>query len=150
MSYETPGCKTCTMPPPDPSRWLYTDYICFLRSHGYHNLARLDELLQWGLDASRKAKPRLPRRAAAILLEFGISRFRTLHPMDTSKLRVLLKEWTRRSPETPLTSVGTGSLRGAQGRIIMVNNLNPGMVDTLGSLLNVDPTFFVSHISNTA
>ncbi|OCT50758.1 hypothetical protein CLCR_07028 [Cladophialophora carrionii] len=138
------------MAPPDPTHWTYTDYVCFLRSHGFHNLAGLDEFLQWGIDASRMASPQLPQRAAAILLEFGISSFRTSDLTDTSKLRVLLKEWTRRSPETPPASAGTGSGRGVQGRIVMVNNVNPEMVDTLGSLLNIEPAFFASHISDAA
>ena len=138
------------MAPPDPNRWTYTDYVCFLRSHGYHNLDGLDEFLQWGVDASRGASPQRPQRAAAILLEFGLSSFRTSDLTDTSKMRVLLKEWTRKSADTPPTSAGSGSGRGAQGRIIMVNNINPEVVDTLGSLLNIEPAFFASHISDTA
>ncbi|KAJ9612560.1 hypothetical protein H2200_004157 [Cladophialophora chaetospira] len=137
------------MAPADPNRWTYTDYVCFLRSHGFHNLAGLDEFLQWGLDYTRGTTPQRPQRAATILHEFGASNLRTSDLTDTSKLRVLLKEWTRRSPETPPTSAGTGSGRGAQGRIIMVNNINPEMVDTLGSLLNIEPAFFASHISDT-
>ena len=31
----------------------------------------------------------------------------------------------------------------------MVNNINPEMVDTLGSMLNIEPAFFASHISDT-
>jgi hypothetical protein len=143
------GCDTCTMAPADPNRWTYTEYVCFLRSHGFHNLAGLDEFLQWGFDASQKKSPQIPQRAAAILLEFGVSSFRTSDLTDTSKLRVLLKEWTRRSTDTPPTSAGSGSGRGAQGRIIMVNNINPEMVDTLGSLLNIEPAFFAAHISDT-
>ncbi|KIW96946.1 uncharacterized protein Z519_02337 [Cladophialophora bantiana CBS 173.52] len=141
------------MAPPDPNRWTFTDYVCFLRSHGFHNLAGLDEFLQWGLEASRMPTMQRPQRATAILLEFGTSSFRTSDLTDTSKLRVLLKEWTRRSPETPPTSPASGSQgRGgsAQGRIIMVNNINPEMVDTLGSLLNIEPAFFASHIIDSA
>jgi hypothetical protein len=32
----------------------------------------------------------------------------------------------------------------------MVNNVSPEMVDTLGSMLNIEPAFFASHISDTA
>ncbi len=122
----------------------------FYAAIGFHNLDGLDEFLQWGVDASRGTSPQRPQRAAAILLEFGLSSFRTSDLTDTSKMRVLLKEWTRRSTDTPPTSAGSGSGRGAQGRIIMVNNISPEVVDTLGSLLNIEPAFFASHISDTA
>lgn len=136
------GCETCTMAPPDPHRWTYTDYVCFLRSHGFHNLACLDDYLRWGVEASRNPAVPRPQRATSILLEFGASSFRTSDMSDTTKLRVLLKEWTRKSPSTPPAP------SGAQGRIIMVNNISPEMVDTLGGLLNIEPAFFASHLAD--
>ncbi|KIX10518.1 uncharacterized protein Z518_01601 [Rhinocladiella mackenziei CBS 650.93] len=136
------------MAPPDSQRWTYTDYVCFLRSHGFHNLACLDEFLQWGVEANRIPTVQRPQRATAILLEFGTSSFRTSDLTDTTKLRVLLKEWTRKSPGTPPPAQPAQPASGAQGRIIMVNNINPEMVDTLGALLNIEPAFFALHIAD--
>jgi hypothetical protein len=138
------------MAPADPNQWTYTDYVCFLRSHGFHNLSGLDDFLQWGLDAGRSQTPRKPQRATSILLEFGKAGFRSSDMTDTTKLRVLLKEWIRRSPDNRPNSSGTGSSRRVHGRIIMVNNANPEIIDTLGSMLKIEPAFFAQHLSDTA
>lgn len=132
------------MAPPDPHRWTYTDYVCFLRSHGFHNLACLDDYLRWGVEAARNPAVPRPQRATTILLEFGASSFRTSDLTDTTKLRVLLKEWTKKTPSTPTSTTPSNVL----GRIVMVNNINPEMVDTLGGLLNIEPAFFASHLAD--
>ena len=137
-------CETCTMAPPDPQRWTYTDYVCFLRSHGFHNLTCLDDYLRWGVEATHNPSVPRPQKSTTILLEFGSSSFRTSDLTDASKLRVLLKEWTRKTPSTPTTPTASK----VQGRIIMVNNASPEMIDTLGGLLNIEPAFFASHIAD--
>ncbi|EXJ79657.1 hypothetical protein A1O3_07937 [Capronia epimyces CBS 606.96] len=131
------------MAPPDPFRWTYTDYVCFLRSHGFHNLACLDEYLQWGVEASRNPSAQRPQHSTAILLEFGTTSFRTSDLSDTTKLRVLLKEWTKKPATAPALPTS-----GVQGRIIMVNNISPEVVDSLGGLLNIEPAFFASHLAD--
>lgn len=138
------GCRSCMMAPPDPRRWTYTDYVCFLRSHGFHNLACLDEYLQWGLEASRTPSTQRPQQSTTILLEFGTTSFRTSDLSDTTKLRVLLKEWTKKPPAATPAQPSSG----VQGRIVMVNNISPEVVDSLGGLLNIEPTFFASHIAD--
>ncbi|KIW10257.1 hypothetical protein PV08_11219 [Exophiala spinifera] len=132
------------MAPPDPHRWTYTDYVCFLRSHGFHNLACLDDYLRWGVEAARNSAVPRPQQATTILLEFGASSFRTSDLTDTTKLRVLLKEWTKKTPSTPTSTAPSN----VQGRIVMVNNISPEMVDTLGGLLNIEPAFFASHLAD--
>lgn len=130
------------MAPADPHRWTFTDYVCFLRSHGFHNLAGLDEFLRWGVDATKNPHTQQPQRATSILLEFSASSFRTSDLTDPSKMRLLLKEWTKKPTVSPQPS-------GIQGRIIMVNNINPEIVDTLGGLLNLEPAFFASHLADS-
>ncbi|RVX69304.1 hypothetical protein B0A52_06898 [Exophiala mesophila] len=125
-----------------PHRWTYTDYVCFLRSHGFHNLAGLDEFLQWGVDALKNPNSQQPQRASSILLEFGINYFRTSDMTDSSKMKFLLREWTKKPTGSPQPS-------NVQGRIIMVNNINPETVDTLGGLLNLEPAFFASHLADS-
>ncbi|KAK4938025.1 hypothetical protein LTR10_021432 [Elasticomyces elasticus] len=132
------------MAPPDPQRWTYTDYVCFLRSHGFHNLTCLDDYLRWGVEATHNPSVPRPQKSTTILLEFGMSNFRTSDLTDASKLRVLLKEWTKKTPSTPTTPTASK----VQGRIIMVNNASPEMIDTLGGLLNIEPAFFASHIAD--
>lgn len=128
-------------PPTDPRRWTYTDYVCFIRSHGFHNLACLDEYLQWGVEATRLSTVQKPQQSTTILLEFSATGFRTQDLSDTAKLRLLLKEWTRNGAGSPPPS-------GPQGRIIMVDNVSPEIIDTLGGLLNIEPAFFASHIAD--
>ncbi|EXJ80386.1 hypothetical protein A1O1_08530 [Capronia coronata CBS 617.96] len=132
------------MAPPDPHSWTYTDYVCFLRSHGFHNLACLDGYLQWGVEAGRLPAAQRPQQSTTILLEFGTSSFRTSDLSDTAKLRLLLKEWTRkRPPNAPAVPAS-----GVQGRIVMVNNISPEVVDSLGGLLNIEPAFFAAHLAD--
>ncbi|KAL2401330.1 hypothetical protein ABEF93_005061 [Exophiala dermatitidis] len=137
-------CNTCKMAPSDPHRWTYTDYVCFLRSHGFHNLACLDEYLQWGVDAIRNPSIQRPQRSTAILLEFGTTSFRTSDLSDATKLRVLLKEWTKK----PSGNAPAQPPSGVHGRIVMVNNISPEMIDSLGGLLNIEPAFFASHLAD--
>lgn len=40
----------------------------------------------------------------------------------------------------------TDRTNGIQGRLLIVEDLHPDIVETLGSILNLDPFFFASHI----
>lgn len=143
MHFESAPCKTCAMAPSiDPFQWTYTDYVCFLRSHGFHNLGILDEYLQWGANARASTQIRPPEFSRTTLLEFSDSSTRVSDLSDLTKLRLLLKEWTRpsSSPSVPAN--------GPSGRIILVENIAPSLVDTLGGVLNIDPTFFATHLED--
>ena len=143
MHSESAPCKTCAMAPSiDPSQWTYTDYACFLRAHGFHNLGLLDEYLQWGLKARQSPQVRQPEASRTTLLEFGTAGTRVADLSDPAKLRLLLREWTRPALET------TTSSKGPTGRIVMIENISPRLIDTLGGLLNIDPTFFASHLDD--
>ncbi|KPI42403.1 uncharacterized protein AB675_9642 [Cyphellophora attinorum] len=128
-------------PSTDPSQWTYTDYACFLNSHGFHNLNTLNEYLQWGLQAKMSPNVRQPEFSRTMLLEFNKGSTRLSDLSDLNKLRLLLREWTRTSKEP--SSPGSGQ---PSGRIIMVDNAAPALIDTLGGLLNIDPSFFANHI----
>jgi hypothetical protein len=143
MHFDSAPCKTCAMAPSvDPSQWTYTDYVCFLRAHGFHNLGVLDEYLQWGANARNSHQIRQPEYSRTTLLEFSKSATRVSDLSDLTKLRLLLKEWTR-----PASSNSTPP-SGPAGRIIMVENIAPSLVDTLGGILNIDPTFFAAHLED--
>lgn len=131
------------MAPPDPHRWTYTDYVCFLRSHGFHNLACLDDYLRWGVEARQNSAIPQPQKSTSILLEFGTTGLRTSDLTEPSKMRLLLKEWTKKQPPTE-----SPPPQNIHGRIIMVNNINPEIMDTLGAILNIEPAFFASHIAD--
>ena len=143
MHYESAPCKTCAMAPSiNPSQWTYTDYVCFLRAHGFHNLGLLDEYLQWGANSRSSPQIRQPEQSRTTLLEFSKSSTRVSDLSDLTKLRLLLREWTR-----PSSSQSTPTA-GANGRIILIENIAPSLVDTLGGILNIDPTFFASHLED--
>ena len=143
MHSEFGPCKTCAMAPSvDPSQWSYTDYVCFLRAHGFPNLGTLDEYLEWGLQAKTTPQVRQPEAARTMLLEFNKNQTRVSDLSDLKKMRLMLNEWTR--PK----SAGSTSNNGTTGRIIMVENISPALVDTVGGILNVDPNFFASHLED--
>jgi hypothetical protein len=147
MHFDSAPCKTCAMAPSvDPSQWTYTDYVCFLRSHGFHNLGILDEYLAWGANARSSPQIRQPEVARTTLLEFGPST-RVSDLSDLTKLRLLLKEWTRQSRPG---SSHSNPAAGPAGRIVLVENIAPSLVDTLGGILNIDPTFFASHLEDAS
>ena len=132
-------------PSVDPAQWTYTDYVCFLRAHGFHNLGLLDEYLQWGANARASSQVRQPEHSRTTLLEFSKSTTRVSDLSDITKLRLLLNEWTR-----PTSAQSTSkSSNGPNGRIIMVENIAPSLVDTLGGALNIDPSFFASHLEDS-
>jgi hypothetical protein len=126
----------------DPSQWTYTDYTNFLRSHGFHNLSRLDQYLEWGLAARHTPKVRQPEFSRTALLEFTKNTTRVSDLSELNKLRLLLRQWTR-----PATPTSPGSV-GPSGRIVLVENPAPALVDTLGGLLNIDPAFFAEHLED--
>lgn len=126
----------------DPSQWTYTDYVCFLRAHGFHNLGLLDEYLQWGAAGLQSHQVRQPQPSRVNLLEFGKNGTRIADLSDMMKLRLLLKEWQR-----PVSDQSAPK-KGPTGRIVMVEDINPALVDTLGGLLNIYPTFFASHLDD--
>ncbi|ETN40951.1 uncharacterized protein HMPREF1541_05231 [Cyphellophora europaea CBS 101466] len=130
-------------PSVDPSQWTYTDYVCFLRSHGFHNLGVLDEYLEWGLAARNSPGVRQPEFSRTMLLEFTKNTTRLSDLSDLSKLRLLLREWTR--PSSPSSPGGVGPT----GRTILIENPAPALIDTLGGLLNIDPTFFANHLDDS-
>lgn len=135
-------CRTCAMSPSvDPSRWTYTDYVCFLKSHGFHNLHILDDYLEWGSRARSSPNVRQPEFSRTMLLEFSKTSTRISDLSDLNKLRLLLREWTSSTQEP--TSPGLGK---PSGRIIMIENAAPALIDTLGGLLNIDPMFFANHL----
>ena len=128
----------------DPSQWTYTDYVCFLRSHGFPNLGILDEYLEWGRNAKGSSQVRQPQTSRTMLLEFNKSQTRVSDLSDIKKLRLLLNEWSR-----PKSANSTSSTSGS-GRIILVEDITPAAVDTLGGLLNIDPSFFATHLEDAS
>ena len=130
-------------PSVDPSQWTYTDYTCFLRSHGFPHLGVLDEYLEWGLNAKTTNQIRQPQPSRTMLLEFNKNQTRLSDLSDLKKMRLLLNEWTR--PK----SAGSTSSTTPTGRIMMVENISPALVDTIGGILNIDPSFFASHLDDS-
>ena len=130
-------------PSVDPSQWTYTDYICFLKSHGFPDLGLLDEYLEWGLNSKSTPQLRKPEPSRTMLLEFNKNQTRISDFTDLKKMRLLLNEWMRPKSASSTSSSGT------TGRIIMVENISPAIVDTLGGILNIDPTFFASHLEDS-
>lgn len=136
-------CKTCAMGPSiDPVDWTYTDYVCFLNSHGFHDLEILDNYLQWGSDARYIPQIRQPRIPRHVLLEFSKAGARISNMSDLNKLRLLVLEWTRKRPPSP-------SNTNPAGRILLVEDISPGVIDTLGGILNINPMFFAQHLCDT-
>ena len=128
----------------DPSQWTYTDYVKFLTSHGFPNLSLLDEYLDWGLNARNSPQIRQPEFSRTMLLEFSKASTRISDLSDLNKLRLLLREWTRVSKQPSSPGLGHPS-----GRIVMVENAAPALIDTLGGLLNIDPSFFANHLDDS-
>lgn len=133
-------------PSVDPSQWTYTDYVCFLRSHGFPNLGLLDEYQEWGLAARESPNVRQPEFSRTMLLEFTKNTTRVSDLSDLNKLRILLREWTRPSSGSPSSPGAVGP----SGRVILVENPAPALVDTLGGLLNIEPTFFANHLDDSS
>ena len=130
-------CRVCSMSPSiDPSQWSYSDYVCFLRSHGFHHLKNLDEYLSWKTSARRYPHFRQPRTSRIKLLEYLSHESQEAELTDTAQLKSLLRDWTR--PNVAQTT--------AQGRTILIEDISPELVDILGGQLEIDPGFFASHI----